>query len=203
MPEILLATHNQGKIREYRGLLAGLPNKLITLADLGITLKVPETGASFEDNAVAKAKTYFALSRLTTLSEDSGLEVDALNGEPGVLSARYAGEQANDIERVDYLLSRMKGIPWDKRSARFRCVIAVALPGDRIETFNGVCEGVISLKPGGNFGFGYDPVFYMPEMGKTMAELPQEVKNKLSHRFNAAQKALHFLEQYAKEEIRR
>ena len=201
MLEILLATNNQGKIKEYQGLLAGLSCKLVTLAELGITLKVPETGASFEENAIDKAKTYISLSHLPTLAEDSGLEVDALGGEPGVYSARYAGEGASDIERIRFLLARMKGILWDKRTARFRCVIALAFPGDRLKIFNGKCEGIIALEPRGNFGFGYDPVFYLPEMDKTMAELPQEIKNKISHRFNAAQKALRFLEQYSREEI--
>lgn len=202
MLDILLATHNQGKIKEYKALLAGLPHKLATLSEAGITLKVPENGFTFEENATAKAMAYAALSQKLVLAEDSGLEVEALGSEPGVFSARYAGENATDADRIRYLLNKMKDIPWEKRAARFRCVIALAWPDSRLEIFSGECQGIITLEPHGSLGFGYDPVFYLPEIGKTMSEIPLEIKNQISHRARAAQKARQFLEKLALEEIR-
>ena len=135
-----------------------------------------------------KATTLAIESKLLVLADDSGLEVDALGGEPGPLSARYAGEGASDKERIDYLLSRLEGIPWKRRTARFRCVITIATPEGEVETGTGECRGLITLKPRGKYGFGYDPVFYLPELEKTMAELPLEVKNQVSHRGQAARK---------------
>lgn len=201
MLQLLLATHNQAKVKEYRELLAGLPYRLVTLAEVGITIKAPETGARFEENAVAKARTYRTLASLPTLAEDSGLEVDALGGEPGVYSARYAGDGAGDADRIRFLLERMKGIPWKARTACFRCVIALAWSRGQLDVFSGECKGVIALEPRGQFGFGYDPVFYLPEFGKTMAELPLETKNRISHRAMAFGKARQFLEKRAREEV--
>jgi XTP/dITP diphosphohydrolase len=189
MPKLLLATNNEGKVREYKSLLSGVPFELVTPAEVGIKAEVAETGKSFEENATLKATTLAAESQLLTLADDSGLEVDALGGEPGTLSARYAGENASDTDRVNYLLAKMQGIPEEKRQARFRCVIAIATPQGKVELCSGECEGVIALKPRGNRGFGYDPVFYLPELGKTMAELSPEAKNKISHRGRAAAKA--------------
>lgn len=133
-------------------------------------------------------------SQLLALADDSGLEVDALGGEPGRLSARYAGEGASDRDRVNYLLSRLKGVPWLERSARFRCVIAIATPDGELEFCSGECQGIITLEPRGKHGFGYDPVFYLPQLDKTMAELPLEIKNQVSHRGQAARKAFQVLE---------
>jgi len=144
-----------------------------------------------------KAAALAEASGLLTLADDSGLAVDALGGEPGVYSARYAGENALDTDRNAYLLSKMHTIPAEKRTARFCCVIAIAQPGHIIATFEGNCEGFISTEPRGTNGFGYDPVFYLPEYGKTMAELPSEIKNSISHRSIAAQKASRFLAQMA------
>jgi XTP/dITP diphosphohydrolase len=135
-------------------------------------------------------------SQLLTLADDSGLEVDALGGEPGRLSARYAGEGASDRDRVDYLLSRLKGVPWPERTACFRCVIAVATPGGSVEICLGECRGFITLEPRGERGFGYDPIFYLPELDRTMAELPLEIKNRVSHRGQAARKARLILVRY-------
>lgn len=201
MLDILLATHNSAKVEEYRELLAGLPYRLVTLAEVGITLKAAETGASFQENAVAKARAYRAMSPLPTLAEDSGLEVDALGGEPGVFSARYAGDGAGDADRIRFLLERMKDIPWDKRKARFRCVIALAWMESQLDVFGGECKGVIAFEPRGQFGFGYDPVFYLPDFGKTMAELPLEAKNRISHRAIAFGKARESLGKRAREEV--
>lgn len=189
MSKLLIATNNKGKLHEYRSLLRGIPYQLVSPAEEGITLNVKETGKTFEENAVLKAKEFAAASGLLTLADDSGLEVDALGGEPGVMSARYAGEGASDAQRVSYLLSKLKDVPREKRTARFRCVIAIAEPGGEIHICTGTCEGVIAFEPKGEHGFGYDPVFYFPEFDKTMAELPLELKNQVSHRGRAAEKA--------------
>jgi XTP/dITP diphosphohydrolase len=193
MPKLLLATNNKAKVREYKHLLQDLPFELVSLAELGITTKVNEVGGSLEENARLKATVLAAESWLLVLADDSGLEVDVLGGEPGRLSARYAGEGASDRERIDYLLSRLKGVPGEKRSARFRCVIAIATPDGEVELCSGECRGVITLEPRGEEGFGYDPVFYLPQLGKTMAELSLEVKNQFSHRGQAARQAIQVL----------
>ena len=188
MSKLLLATNNQAKVREYRSLLQNLPYELVTLAEQGITTIVSEVGESLEENARLKATALAGESQLLALADDSGLEVDALGGEPGQLSARYAGEGASDKDRVNYLLARLKGVPWPERSARFRCVIAIATPDGEVEFCSGECDGFITFEPRGEQGFGYDPVFYLPHLDKTMAELPLEVKNQVSHRGQAARK---------------
>jgi len=126
---------------------------------------------------------------LITLADDSGLEVDVLGGEPGVLSSRYAGDRASDDDRVKYLLSKLKGVPWEKRTARFRCVIAIAVPDGDVELFEGECRGLVTFEARGRNGFGYDPIFFLPEFGRTMAEIPAQTKNRISHRAQAAKKA--------------
>ena len=191
---LLLATGNQGKIREFKILLQSLPLELVTPAELGITTTVDEVGESLEENARLKATVLAEQSQLLTLADDSGLEVDALGGEPGLLSARYAGEGASDKERVSYLLARLKDIPGPERSARFRCVIAIATPNGKVELCSGECYGSIASEPRGEYGFGYDPVFYLPDLDKTMAELPSEIKHQISHRGKAARKAYRVLE---------
>jgi XTP/dITP diphosphohydrolase len=191
--KLLLATNNQAKVDEYRSLLQSLPYKLVTLAEQSINTVVSETGDSLEENAKLKATLLAAESRLLALADDSGLEVYALGGEPGRFSARYAGENASDKDRVNYLLLRLKGVPWEKRSARFRCVIAIATPSGEVKFFSGECHGFVTFKPRGEQGFGYDPVFYLPELDKTMAELPLGIKNQLSHRAQAVRKAYQLL----------
>jgi len=187
--KLLLATNNKGKAREYQSLLGGIPYRLVTMADEGITTEVPETGATFEENARLKATVLAAESGLLTLADDSGLEVDALNGEPGVLSQRFAGKNASDTDRVNFLLTKLKDVPEGDRTARFRCVIAIATPDGNVKICSGECRGIITTAPRGYNGFGYDPIFYVPELGKTMAELSPEEKNKISHRARAAEKA--------------
>lgn len=187
--KLLIATTNQGKVREYKSLLKDVPFDLVSLTDEGISTIVEEIGVTFKENAGLKAEAIAAESRLLTLADDSGIEVDALGGEPGVLSARYAGDNATDAERVDYLLSKMRDVPEGKRTARFRCVIAIADPDGETEYFSGECEGIVPFEPAGKLGFGYDPVLYIPEFGKTIAELGPEVKNRISHRAAAAEKA--------------
>jgi len=195
MPKLLLATSNPGKIREYRFLLDGLGYQITTLTEEGIAKIVTESGNNYEQNAQLKAITYAKLSRLTTLADDSGLEVDALNGEPGVKSARFAGETATDAERVSFLLAKLNGVPWEQRTACFKCVIAIASPGGRAELCYGECHGMIAFEAKGENGFGYDPIFFLPEIGKTMAELHLEMKNQISHRARASQKARQVLQQ--------
>ena len=194
MSKLLLATNNKDKVREYRSLLQNLPFELVTPAELGITTVVREVGQSLEENAGLKATVLAVESQLLALADDSGLEVDALNGEPGRLSARYAGENASDRDRVSYLLARLKSVPQPKRSARFRCVIAIATPDGKVEFCSGECPGFITFEPRGEQGFGYDPIFYLPELDKTMAELPLEIKNRVSHRGQAARKVPQMLE---------
>ncbi len=190
MRKLLVATHNQGKVREYQELLADLPLEVTYLDPEGITLEVEETGATFEENARLKALTCAALSGLWTWADDSGLEVDALAGGPGVYSARYAGPDATDADRYRKLLDALTGVPWDRRTARFRCTVALATPEGEVRTVDGLCEGIIAFGPAGSNGFGYDPVFYLPEADQTMAQLPPEIKNQVSHRGRAAQNAL-------------
>jgi len=185
-PRLLIATANAGKVAEYRSLLDGLGCDLVSLADAGIEADIEETGETYEENARIKAVTCAQRSGLVTLADDSGLEVDALNGEPGVYSARYAGENATDEERVAYLLSRMRGVPDAERGARFVCVIAIATPRGDITFCRGECHGRIVHEPRGALGFGYDPAFLIPELCRTVAELPPEVKNRVSHRGRAA-----------------
>ncbi len=192
-PKLLLGTNNQAKVREYRSLLTDLDYELVTMAEQGISVAVEEVGESLEENARLKAETIAGKSRLLTLADDSGLEVDALGGEPGRLSARYAGENATDKELITYLLQRLDGVPREKRTARFRCVIALATPGGKVELCSGDCPGLITFEPSGEHGFGYDPIFYLPELDKTMAELTLEQKNKISHRGQAARKAAQVL----------
>jgi XTP/dITP diphosphohydrolase len=189
MRKLLLATTNKGKAREYHALLKPIPFEIMTLSDAGITTEVDETGCSYEENAALKATIFAKESGLLTLADDSGLEVDALEGEPGIRSARYAGENASEADRNNFLLSKLKGIPEAKRSARFLCVIAIATPGGKVTLHKGECPGFITTSPRGERGHGYDPVFYLPGLGKTMAELTMEEKNKVSHRARATMKA--------------
>ncbi len=188
-PELLLATSNKGKVIEYRRLLADAPCRLVTPAEKGIQAEVEETGQTFHENARLKAAYFAGVSGLLTLADDSGLEVAALGGEPGVRSARYAGEGADSEWLCSFLLERMKAVPEGQRAARFRCIIAIAGPGGRVVYAEGECAGIIALKPVGEGGFGYDPVFFLPELRKTMAELTLAEKNAISHRGRAARAA--------------
>lgn len=188
--KVLIATRNRGKLREYADLLAdltagGQPIEWVSLADLGIEREVEETGTTFEENARLKATAYARESGLLTLADDSGLEVDALGGAPGVHSARYGGPELDDEGRYRLLLEALKDVPEGKRSARFRCVVAITTPEGELHTAEGTCEGRIAREPKGEHGFGYDPVFVVEEYGRTMAELGPEVKNRVSHRARA------------------
>ncbi len=192
---LLIATHNAGKKAEFAQLLQSLGLELVNLDDVGLTHSVEETGATFAENALLKARAFSAESQLLTLADDSGLEVDALGGAPGVLTARYGGEGLTDVGRYRLLLAQLHGVPVGSRQARFRCVIALAWPDGRSATVEGVCAGEIALAPRGVNGFGYDPIFYLPEWRCTMAELPTEIKNRISHRARAAEAARALLSQ--------
>ena len=196
-PKLLVATRNPGKMVELRELLDGIPFQLTSLDDEGVADEVEETGATFEENARLKASVYASMTGLLTLADDSGLEVDALDGEPGVHSARYGGSGLSDEDRVELLLKNMKDVPWEKRAGRFRCIISILSPSRDLGMVTGVVEGIIQYEPKGDNGFGYDPVFYLPHLGKTTAELSLEEKNLLSHRGQAARKAAGLLKSTA------
>ncbi len=184
--KLLVATNNPGKVRELKELLAELPVEITFPAREGLDLEVHETGGTFEENARLKALAYAQAGGLLTLADDSGLEVDALDGAPGVYSARYAGSGATDADRYRKLLAAMADIPPGQRTARFRCVVALAQPDGAVYTATGVCEGEIGFAPRGTHGFGYDPIFLVQGFGgQTMAELAPEVKNRISHRARA------------------
>ncbi len=185
---VLIATFNRGKLDEYRLLLDGLGLELTSLSEAGISAEVEETGCSFQANALLKARGYSAISGLWTLADDSGLEVDALDGAPGVYSARYSGPRATDQSNLQLLLQQIISVPQELRTARFRCVIALVAPPGLAWTADGTCEGLIARDPRGEHGFGYDPIFYLPELGRTMAELPPALKNRISHRAAAARR---------------
>lgn len=202
MPRLLVATNNAGKLAEYRALLDGCGWELVTPAELGLRLDVEETGTDYATNARIKAEAFARAGGLLTLADDSGLEVDALEGRPGPLSARYAGASQTDEEGYRLLLSQMEGAPPEQRAARFRCVIAIASPAGDVRFTEGECPGVIATAPRGDNGFGYDPVFYLPEFGRTMAELTFEEKNRISHRAAAARKACDLLKEMLRESTR-
>jgi XTP/dITP diphosphohydrolase len=198
MTKLLLATNNKGKIHEFRSLLTGIPYELVTPVEVGVKLEVDESGGSYEENARLKSLAFHRASGLITLADDSGLEVDALNGEPGIRSSRFAGEAASDTDKVHYLLSLLKDVPLEKRTAHFVSVIAITLPDGKMKIRSGKCYGIITEEPRGNLGFGYDPIFYFPELHKTMAELPMNIKNRVSHRALAAKEACKILKKLDK-----
>ncbi len=185
MVDIVIATSNKGKIKEIRDILSDFPFNVIPISALGPMPEVVEDGKTFLENALKKAKIVSETYNVIALADDSGLEVDALGGAPGVYSARYAGEGATDADNNKKLLDAIKNIDESKRTARFRCCVVVYKPDGSYVWADGVCEGIIAEKPRGSKGFGYDPIFYLPELKRTMAELEPEEKNRLSHRFRA------------------
>ena len=196
MRSLLLATSNLHKLEEFRAIFSDLPLRLLSLRDLQLAIDVEETGTTYAENAELKARAYAQVSNILTLADDSGLEIDALGGAPGVQSARYLGSEISYEERFRVILEQLKGLPLDQRSARFRCVIALVEPLGNIRIVEGVVEGVIADGPRGTNGFGYDPIFSLPELGKTFAELEPEYKNRISHRARAAQSARKLLEDW-------
>lgn len=188
MAKLLIATNNPGKIEEYERLLVSLPVTVTFPVQEGLVLEVEETGDTFEDNAKLKALAFAQASGTLSLADDSGLEVDVLDGAPGVHSARYGGPGASDEDRYRKLLAVLTSVPEGQRSARFRCVIALARPDGTVAIADGTCEGEIGTVPRGEHGFGYDPVFVVEGFhGQTMAELAPDIKNQISHRARAAE----------------
>lgn len=188
MKTFILASKNQHKAEEIKNIL-GENYEVITQTEAGVgDIEVIEDGTTFEENAVKKAETILNAVGKPVIADDSGLCVDLLDGSPGVYTARFAGENATDADNISKLLSVLDGQPMDKRTAKFVCVIAFARPNEKTMTFRGECYGRIALSPSGESGFGYDPVFYLDDFQCTLAEVPAEVKNSISHRFNALKK---------------
>ncbi len=196
MRSLLLATTNRHKIEEYRAIFADLPFQLLSLSDISLDMDVEETGTTFQENAELKALAYAQASGLLSLADDSGIEIDALGGEPGIYSARFLGPDASYAERFRVILERLHELPVSQRTARFRCVITIAEPDGYHQSVEGVVNGIIADAPHGEHGFGYDPIFLVPEYGKTTAEMPPELKHRISHRGRAAALARTVLEDW-------
>lgn len=201
MHEIVVATKNEGKVTEIRQVLRELPVQILSLKDFGDLPEAIEDGSTFAENAEKKARHYASLTGKPCLADDSGLEVDALGGAPGVFSARYAGPEATDEENNIKLLYLMKEVFPEKRTGRFRCCLAYFDPNEannKTVILDGACEGYIGYSPKGDGGFGYDPLFYVPQLHSTMAELTLDAKNAISHRGQALQKFARFLGEQVK-----
>ncbi|MBQ8281759.1 MAG: XTP/dITP diphosphatase [Lachnospiraceae bacterium] len=182
MKKILFATTNQGKLKEIRSILADLDCEIVSLKDAGITTQVEENGTTFEENAKIKATAFAKESGLITLADDSGLEVDYMDKAPGVYSARFLGEDTSYDVKNMHIIDKLSTAKEEERTARFVCAICCAMPDGTVYETKGVIEGMIAYEPAGENGFGYDPIFYVPEFGKTTAQLSPEQKNKISHR---------------------
>lgn len=191
--KLLIATHNGGKLALFKLLLADAPFELVSLDDLGITHDVEESGSTYAENATLKATAYALLSGLPTIADDSGLEVAALNGAPGLYSARYAGENKTDAQRISFLLEQLKDIPQNQWHATFRSTIAFATPGQPVQLFTGTLDGMIINTPRGDKGFGYCPIFYVPEINKTYGEFEFEEKVRYGHRVGACKQLVRYL----------
>lgn len=187
MKQIIIATKNRGKVADFETLFNPLGYEVKTLLDVAPTMDIEETGTTFEENAILKAETLAEKLQQIVIADDSGLEVDALGGAPGVYSARYAGDH-NDEANIVKVLSKLNAVPQPERTARFVCVIAVAVPNEATTTVRGTCEGEITMEKVGDNGFGYDPIFYVPHLQRTMAQLTAEEKAAISHRGNAIRK---------------
>ena len=194
--KIIFATNNQDKMREIRAIMADFPGEIVSLKEAGIHADVDENGTCFEENAVIKAEAICRLTGCVTVADDSGLEIDALGGEPGIYSARYMGEDTSYRIKNANLISRLEGVPDEQRSARFVCAVAAAFPDAETRTVRGTIEGRIGYEEAGENGFGYDPIFYLPEYGCTTAQMDPEAKNRISHRGKALEKIRPVLEAY-------
>ncbi|AOY04436.1 non-canonical purine NTP pyrophosphatase [Bacillus subtilis] len=194
MKEAIIATHNPGKVKEFKEILEPRGYDVKSLAEIGFTEEIEETGHTFEENAILKAEVVAKAVNKMVIADDSGLSIDNLGGRPGVYSARYAGEQKDDQANIEKVLSELKGIEKEQRTARFRCALAVSIPGEETKTVEGHVEGYIAEEPRGEYGFGYDPIFIVKDKDKTMAELTSDEKNKISHRADALKKLSKLLE---------
>lgn len=199
MKEIIIATKNPGKAKEFIEIFGPYGFEVKTLLDYPDAPDVEETGTTFVENAILKAEAISNLFSKTVIADDSGLSIDALEGRPGVYSARYAGLDKDDQANIDKVLAELRGVPTEKRTARFHCTLALKAPGQDPVTFDGTCEGVILSEQRGNNGFGYDPIFFVPEMDKTMAEMSGEEKHRISHRGNAIRLLRKWIEKQASE----
>jgi XTP/dITP diphosphohydrolase len=193
MRKLLLSTNNPDKVREFREILVGLPLEVVAPASLGLELEVAETGTTFAENAAIKARAFHDATGLLSLSDDSGLEVDALNGAPGVYSARYASLPSGP-EQNHYLLRQLEGVPWEERRGRYVCEIAIVDEDGNLYRCRGIMNGRIALESNGEGGFGYDPVFFIPRYRRTVAQMPADLKNRISHRGRAGARARAVLE---------
>jgi XTP/dITP diphosphohydrolase len=191
LPRLLVGTTSAGKIRELRQLLAGLPARVVFPADVGLDMDVAEGETSFAANAKTKARAYRRASGLMTIAEDSGFTVDALNGEPGVISARWGGTDYTVKNQL--IIDRLAGLPDERRGCGYVTVLAIAMPDGRMFQRTGTCRGLVAREPAGTGGFGYDPIFYSPDLGKTMAQMEPGEKDAISHRGRAVSKALPLL----------
>lgn len=198
MKKLLIATTNPGKILEYKVILKDLPIELVTLKDLNITADVQEDGKTFEENAIKKVKFYSKLVNLPTIAEDSGLEIDYLNGEPGVHTKRWLGYDASENELISATLERLKGVPMEKRGAQLRVAIAIAISDGEIKTFEGAIRGFIMEKPIAKIipGYPFRTLFYLPEIKKVLGELTMEEEAKFAHRKKAVEKVLPIIKKY-------
>ncbi|MEG7380186.1 XTP/dITP diphosphatase [Bacillus subtilis] len=194
MKEAIIATHNPGKVKEFKEILEPKGYDVKSLAEIGYTEEIEETGHTFEENAVLKAEAVAKAVNKMVIADDSGLSIDNLGGSPGVYSARYAGEQKDDQANIVKVLGELKGIEKEQRTARFRCALAVSIPGEETKTVEGHVEGYIAEEPRGEYGFGYDPIFIVKDKDQTMAELTSDEKNKISHRADALKKLSKLLE---------
>ena len=185
MEKLIFATSNEGKLKEIRAILGDLGYEILYMKEAGIDVNIVEDGDTFEENAIIKAKTVMEASGCLTLADDSGLEVDYLGKEPGVMSARYMGEKTSYRIKNQIIIDRLHGVPAPVRTARFVCVVAAAFPDGRIETRRATMEGQIAEEPAGENGFGYDPIFYLPDRKMTSAQISPEEKNAISHRGKA------------------
>ncbi len=194
MTKIIIATSNEGKLKEFRSLLAHKNVEIMSMREAGIDIDIDENGTTFEENAAIKAKTVCDYSGCLCLADDSGLEIDYLDGEPGIYSARYLGHDTPYSEKNSIILDRLKGVPDEKRTARFVSAVAAAFPDGRVITVKDTMEGRIANSQAGSGGFGYDPIFFFPPAGKTNAEMTPEEKNAVSHRGKALKKMVEILE---------
>jgi XTP/dITP diphosphohydrolase len=196
-PRLVIATNNPGKVSEFRDLLEGCGWEIVAPSDVGVAIDVEENGATYAANARIKAEAFARAAGLAAVADDSGLEVDALGGDPGPLHHLHGWDGRNNAERIQILLDAMQDLPPDQRGGRFRSVIVVVLPDGRAIEEEGVCEGIVATAPSGDNGWGYDPVFFLPERGVTMAQLSEAEKNRVSHRGIAAAKIRERLKQMA------
>lgn len=188
MKKIIIATKNKGKVREFHYLFQSMGFEVLSLLDIKDAPDIEESGTTFQENAILKAEGIANILNEIVIADDSGLSIDAIDGKPGVFSARYAGLHKSDLDNMNKVLLELNNIPMPDRTARFHCALALTIPSSRTLVVEGICEGLITNKPVGENGFGYDPIFFIKEAGKTMAELTKEEKNEISHRALALKK---------------